>query len=142
MKISARNQFHGKVAQVTLGAVNAEVLVTLTSGEQLAAIVTNESVKSLNLKEGAAVIVLFKASSVLVMTDATGIRLSARNNLKGKVTSLEKGPIHAEVGIGLASGDSVYATITHAACDALGIAVGREATAVIKAPQVILGVPD
>lgn len=141
MKISARNQFHGKVAQVVLGAVNAEVLVTLAGGEQIVAIVTNESVKSLDLKAGADVIALIKASSVLVMTDDTGIRLSARNSLSGKVTALENGPIHAEVSIGLASGERVHATITHAACDALGLAEGVEATAVIKAPLVILGVP-
>lgn len=142
MKISARNQFRGKVAAVTTGAVNAEVVVTLTGGEQIVAVVTNESVKSLNLKQDSEVVALVKASSVLVMTDDTGIRLSARNSLKGKVTALEKGPIHAEVTIGLASGDSVHATITHAACDALGLAEGIDATAVIKAPWVILGVPN
>ncbi len=141
MKISARNQFRGKVAQVTLGVVNAEVLVTLPGGQQIVAIVTNESVKSLNLKEGAEAIALIKASSVLVMTDDADIRLSTRNSLKGKVTALEKGPIHAEVSIGLGSGDSVHATITHAACDALGLEEGVDATAVIKAPLVILGVP-
>ena len=142
MKISARNQFRGKVAWVTLGAVNAEVGVTLPGGEQIVATVTNESVKSLNIKVDADVIALIKASSVLVMTDATGIRLSARNSLKGQVTTLEKGPIHAEVSISLASGESVHATITQAACDALGLAEGVDATAVIKAPSVILGVPD
>lgn len=142
MKISARNQFRGKVAQATMGAVNAEVLVTLTGGEQIIAIVTNESVRSLDLKAGADVIALVKASSVLVMTDDTGIRLSARNSLSGRVKALEKGSIHAEVSIGLPSGDSVHATITHAACDALGLAEGVDATAVIKAPSVILGVPD
>ncbi|MEA3643558.1 MAG: TOBE domain-containing protein [Lamprobacter sp.] len=142
MKISARNQFHGKVAQVTMGAVNAQVLVTLAGGEQIVAIVTNESVKSLDLKASADVIALVKASSVLVMTDDTGIRLSARNSLSGKVNALEKGPIHAEVSIGLPSGESVHATITHVACDTLGLAEGVDATAVIKAPSVILGVPE
>ncbi|MFP4076349.1 MAG: hypothetical protein ACLFTD_07670 [Halochromatium sp.] len=39
------------------------------------------------------------------------------------------------------SGDSVHATIAHAACAALGLAEGVEATAVIKASLVILGVP-
>ncbi|MFW6258861.1 MAG: TOBE domain-containing protein [Halochromatium sp.] len=58
-----------------------------------------------------------------------------------RVTALEKGPIHAGVSIGLASGDSVHATMTHAACTALGLAEGVEATAVIKPSLVILGVP-
>jgi molybdate transport system regulatory protein len=142
MKISARNQFRGKVARVTLGAVNAEVAVTLAGGEEMVAVVTNESIKSLNLIDGADVVALVKASSVLVMTEDSGLRLSARNSFKGKVTALETGPIHAAVTIGLPSGAAVHATITHAACDALGLAEGVPATAVIKAPQVILGVPD
>ncbi|MBK1706921.1 TOBE domain-containing protein [Halochromatium glycolicum] len=141
MKISARNQFHGEVTSITLGAVNAEVTVTLKGGEQIVAIVTNESVKSLNLKPGSEAVALIKASSVLVMTEGSGVRLSARNSLAGKITALEKGPIHAEVSISLPSGELVHATITHAACDALGLAEGAAATAVIKAPLVILGVP-
>jgi molybdate transport system regulatory protein len=141
MKISARNQFHGKVVSVKSGAVNAEVVVALSGGDEVVAVVTEESVKSLNLIAGSDVIALFKASSVLVMTDADGIRLSARNSLKGTVTALEKGPVNAEVTIGLPSGDAVHATITHGACDALGLAEGVSATAVVKAPLVILGVP-
>jgi len=75
------------------------------------------------------------------MTDDSGMRLSARNSLKGRVTALEKGPISAEVTITLSSGETVYATITHASCNALGLAEGVAATAVIKAPLIILGVP-
>jgi molybdate transport system regulatory protein len=141
MKISARNQLRGTVAAVTPGAINAEVVVALPGGGEIVAIVTNESVKSLNLKEGAEAIALIKASSVLVMTDDAGVRLSARNSLAGTVTALDKGPIHAEVTITLPSGEEVHATITHNACDALGLAEGVAATAVIKAPLVILGVP-
>ena len=141
MKISARNQFRGKVASVTPGAVNAEVVVALPGGEEIVAVVTSESVKSLNLKHGVDVVALVKASSVLVMTDASGVRLSARNSLTGKVSALDKGPIHAEVTITLPTGDAVHATITHKACDALGLAEGVAATALIKAPLVILGVP-
>jgi len=141
MKISARNQFRGKVLSLTKGAVNAEVVMSLSAGQQLVAVVTNESVKSLGLKEGAETIALVKASSVLVMTDDSGVRLSARNSLSGTVTALDKGPIHAEVTITLPSGDEVHATITHKACDALGLKEGVPATALIKAPMVILGVP-
>jgi molybdate transport system regulatory protein len=141
MKISARNQFRGTVVSVTEGAVNAEVTVALPGGQEIVAVVTKESVKSLNLRPGAEAVALFKASSVLVMTEDAGVRLSARNSLAGKVTTLDKGPIHAEVTIALPAGEEVHATITHKACDALGLAEGVAATAVIKAPLVILGVP-
>jgi molybdate transport system regulatory protein len=75
------------------------------------------------------------------MTDGSGVRLSARNSLAGTVSGLEVGPIHAEVTITLPSGDEVHATVTHKACAALGLKEGVPATAVIKAPLVILGVP-
>ncbi len=141
MKISARNQFHGKVASVTLGAVNAEVVVALPSGREIVAIVTNGSVKSLNLNPGVDVVALVKASSVLIMTGDSGLRLSARNSLEGTVAELKQGPVHAEVTIRLSSGEAVHATITNAACEALGLAEGAPAAAVIKAPLVVLGVP-
>jgi molybdate transport system regulatory protein len=141
MKISARNSFRGKVTSVTSGAVNAEVAVRLPGGGQLVAVVTDESVKSLDLSVGADVIALFNASSVLLITDDSGVRLSARNSLKGTVTALDKGPVNAEITITLPTGDAVHATITRAACEALGLAEGVAATAVIKASLVILGVP-
>jgi len=141
MKISARNQFSGTVAAVKAGAVNSEVELTLPGGHTLVAVVTNESAKALNLKAGAAAVALVKASSVLVMTDGSGLRLSARNCLAGTVKSLTSGPVNAEVTIALGGGTEVHATITHAAVTELGLKEGGAATAVFKAPSVILGVP-
>lgn len=141
MKISARNQFRGKIASVTPGAVNTEVALGLPGGEQIVAHVSNESAKTLNLKVGDEALALVKASLVLVMTDASGFRLSARNCLGGTVKSLNKGPVHAEVAIALSDGTEVHATITHGACDELGLQEGLPATAVFKAPSVILAVP-
>lgn len=141
MKISARNQFRGKVVSITSGAVNAEVTLAMPGGREIVAIITNDSVKALNLKPGTEAVALVKASSVLVMTEDSGVRLSARNCFAGTVSALEVGPIHAEVTISLPAGGEVHATITHKACQALGLAEGIAATAVIKAPLVIIGVP-
>src|SRR5512139_806778 len=44
MKSSARNQFQGRVTRITLGAVNAEVIIELPGGDELVSIITNESV--------------------------------------------------------------------------------------------------
>jgi len=65
-KVSSRNQLAGKVAAVTPGAVNAEVVIDLDGGGSIAAIVTEGSVKSLGLAPGKPAIALFKASSVIV----------------------------------------------------------------------------
>ncbi len=141
MKISARNQFQGKVETVKAGAVNSEVDLVLPGGQKIVAMVTNESAKSLGLKAGTDAVALVKASSVLVMTDSSGLRLSARNCLAGTVKSLTLGPVNAEVTIALAGGAEVHATITHGAVTDLGLKEGGAATAVFKAPSVILGVP-
>ncbi|MGI4812212.1 MAG: TOBE domain-containing protein, partial [Janthinobacterium lividum] len=66
VKLSARNQLAGKVAEIKDGAVNAEVVVELPGGERVAAIITRESLTTLGLQAGAPVVALFKASSVIV----------------------------------------------------------------------------
>jgi len=141
MKISARNVFQGTISAIMTGSVNSEVDINLGGNDKIVAIVTNGSVKSLELATGKAVTALIKASSVLIMTDSSGIKLSARNVLAGKVSKLVNGLISSEVSITLPSGITVYATITHDAVEELGIKVGVDASAVFKAPSVILGVP-
>jgi molybdate transport system regulatory protein len=64
--------------------------------------------------------------------------ISARNMFQGKVTALHEGPIHAEVELTTTAGDRIVATVTDASVKSLGIALGKEAVAVIKAPWVVL----
>lgn len=70
--------------------------------------------------------------------------ISARNVFKGKVTALKEGPIHAEVEISTAGGDTIVATVTDASVRSLGLAVGKDAVAVVKAPWITLlaGTPE
>ena len=68
------------------------------------------------------------------------MKLSARNVLKGKVVSVEKGSTTAHVKIEIASGQVVTSAITNEAVDALGLKVGGEAYAVIKSSDVIIAV--
>jgi molybdopterin-binding protein len=69
MKISARNMLKGKVKQVTMGAVNAEVIIELPGGTEIASIITITSAKNLGLKEGQEVYAVIKASNMMVATD-------------------------------------------------------------------------
>ncbi|CAG1771581.1 partial Molybdenum-pterin-binding protein MopA, partial [uncultured bacterium] len=81
MKVSARNQFSGTVSDVNIGAVNAEVSVSLASGAVIIASVTKESVNNLNIKAGISAIALVKAPQIILVTDFGGYKLSARNQL-------------------------------------------------------------
>ena len=141
MKVSARNVFKGQVSQVQDGAVNAEVVLTLSGGEQLVAVVTMESVRNLGIAVGKEAVALIKAPWVMLMTESSDIRLSARNCLEGKVLSVNDGAVNAEVVIELAGGSKVYSIVTRDAVAELGLAPGVSATAVIKASHIILGVP-
>jgi molybdate transport system regulatory protein len=140
MKISARNVFDGSVEEVKLGAVNSDV--ALAGGIKIVATVTNASAKELGLAASKPVMAIIKASSVMVLTEGDGVKLSARNRLEGTISALTEGPVSTEVAITLANGNTVCATITHDASMALGLKVGARATAIFKAPSVILGVPS
>ncbi|PTD97735.1 TOBE domain-containing protein [Pseudothauera lacus] len=141
MKVSARNIFRGKVAATRPGTVNAEVDIDLGGGDHLTAVVTLTSLKELGLSTGCAVIALVKAPWVMVLTDASGVKLSARNKLAGTVKAVEVGAVNAEVCIALPGGTEVMAVITRDAVNELGLKAGVAATAVIKASHVVLGVP-
>lgn len=140
MKISARNIFKGKVTAIKAGAINSEIDLNTAAGDKIVAMVTNESVKTLGLTVGKEAVALIKASSVLVLTEGDGLRLSARNCLKGKIANVKEGPVSAEVSIALPGGNTVHATITRDASSELGLKAGADATAVFKASAVILAV--
>jgi molybdopterin-binding protein len=67
-------------------------------------------------------------------------KLSARNQLKGKVVEARKGQTTAHVRIDIGGGVILTASITNEAVDDLGLKVGDEAWAVIKASDVMIGV--
>ena len=65
-KFSARNQLAGKVTNVTRGAVNSEVSLSLSGGSKISAVVTNDAVADLQLASGKSSIALIKASHVIL----------------------------------------------------------------------------
>ncbi|HMO06902.1 MAG TPA: TOBE domain-containing protein [Paracoccaceae bacterium] len=67
------------------------------------------------------------------------MKLSARNQLSGTVTGIEKGVTTTIVRLDC-NGSTITASITNAAAEELGLAVGKPATAIIKASDVMIGV--
>lgn len=68
------------------------------------------------------------------------MRLSARNILRGKVKSIVPGSVNDEIVIELPGGLEVVSIITKTSTASLGLAVGKEAYAVIKASSVMVAV--
>jgi molybdopterin-binding protein len=69
------------------------------------------------------------------------MRLSARNKISARVTSITRGEATANVALD-AGGLRLVASVTVEAVEELGLAEGSEVTAVIKASDLILAVPD
>ena len=67
------------------------------------------------------------------------MRISARNILKGTIVAVEKGATTAHVRLDV-NGAILTASITNESVEALGLVVGQEASAVIKASDVMIGV--
>lgn len=68
------------------------------------------------------------------------MRLSARNQLKGRIVEVTKGQTTAHVRIDIGGGVIVTASVTNEAVDELGLRVGEAAHAVIKASDVMVAV--
>ena len=140
MQISARNQFNGIVKDIRNGAVNSEVTVSLPTGQEIVAAVTCESVSNLGLEKGKAVVVLIKAGSILIANNLDNIKLSARNQLSGIISHIERGSVNSIVDLDLGNGLALSAGITMKSSDLLNLVPGQKATAIFKAGAVILGV--
>lgn len=140
LRTSARNQFVGTVSSVRAGAVNDEVELALPGGTRIVAIVTRESTQALGLRTGITAFALLKSSSVIIATGLEGAKVSARNQLHGRIEQVTPGAVNAEVVMALEGGGSVGATVTQASLAELNLAPGARATALFKASSVILAV--
>jgi molybdate transport system regulatory protein len=63
---------------------------------------------------------------------------SARNQLSGKVSAIQRGAVNDEVEITLPDGQRVVAVVTHSSTESLGLKPGVDAFALIKASWIIL----
>ena len=68
------------------------------------------------------------------------MKLSARNQFKGKILDIQEGAVNGIVKIDIGGGNVISATISMTSIKELGLQVGGEAYAVIKATSVMDGV--
>ena len=65
------------------------------------------------------------------------MHLSARNQLKGKIVDIKEGPVSTEVTVEIGEA-KIVSSITSTSAKQMKLAVGDEATAVIKASSVMI----
>ena len=66
MEYSARNQLKGKITNVELGAVMANIKIEVSEPNTITAVITKESAERLGLTEGDDVVALIKSTEVIV----------------------------------------------------------------------------
>ena len=135
--ISARNQFQGTITEVKEGAVNGIVKLNISGGNHISATISMDSIKELSLVAGKEATAIVKATEVMMANGK--LNISARNQLTGTVSAIEEGAVNAIVKLDVAEGVKISSTISMEAVKELGLAVGKEATAIIKATSVMIG---
>lgn len=68
------------------------------------------------------------------------MRISARNIIKGTVEEIIVGAVNSEVVIKTAGGETIVSIITKESAESLGLKVGKEVYAVIKASNVMVAI--
>lgn len=140
VKTSARNQFFGKVSAIKLGPVNVEVELTLTGGDKIHSVITHDGLESLGLEIGHEAWALVNAAWIILALPDTAGKLSARNQLMGKIARVIQGNVNTEVILQLDGGNTVSVVITNESVQHLDLKEGVVACAAFKASSVILGV--
>jgi molybdate transport system regulatory protein len=73
------------------------------------------------------------------ISEVKSVKLSARNSLKGKVVSVEKGVITAKVKVEILVPATITSVITKEAVEDLDVKVGDEVQVVVKSTEVMIG---
>jgi molybdopterin-binding protein len=68
------------------------------------------------------------------------MELSARNVLKGKVKKVTPGVVNSEIIVEIAGGVEMVSIITKSSAERLGLKPGKDAYAIIKASNVMIGI--
>lgn len=108
----------------------------------IVALITRASTVSLGLHEGRRVLAFIKAPAVMLARLDADARLSARNQLSGRIARIVGGTHQAEVGVDVGPNTRITATLDGEDLRAMALAEGQDITVVFKASDVLLGTLD
>ncbi|EFE90913.1 TOBE domain protein [Oribacterium sp. oral taxon 078 str. F0262] len=136
--ISARNKIKGTIREVKEGAVNGIVKLETPKGHKVSATISMEAIRELSLKAGKEATAVIKATEVMMANDF--LKISARNQFRGKITEILPGAVNAIVKLDVDAEFGLSSTISLEAVKELSLKAGEEAVAVIKATSVMISV--
>jgi molybdate transport system regulatory protein len=142
IQTSARNKLSGTIQHIKTGAVNDEITLKLNDNTAIVASISSESTTDLGLCIGKRALAFIKASSVILGLPGGDTRLSARNQLPGRIVRIVEGAVNTEVSIELEGGQILAAMLSRDSGLSQQLREGQPAYAIFKASSVILGVLD
>lgn len=137
LRTSARNQFRGKITEVTSGTVNCDVHIGLSDSVHITATITHDSYARMELDIGSEVIALIKSSWVELEDNANGQQRNT-NELSGTITQFTEGEDGAEVTIDLGDEKTLCAVVDADRCASLKLTDGKQVKAWFNPSSVIL----
>ena len=136
LQTSARNQWFGTITALDHQQVQQHVDVLLADGTtSLKVAITAQSAQRLDLTQGKEVLVLLKAPWVDITTDHVTAQ-QADNQLRGRISHIERGELQCEVLMALPDGQQLCATVP--AQQAQDLKEAAEVTAYFNADKAIL----
>lgn len=140
IKTSANNQWFASVNSIDIGAVSAEIGLSLKGGQQVIASLALTELYSLNLKPEDDVLLLVELSEITLLPVTQSHALSARNVFNGTVIRAQREAVDCEVALRLTGGDTLSAVIDRDSADQLPLQPGSTLVAAFKSNAVMLAV--
>ena len=136
MKISARNQLAASVTEITEGQVNGLVGLRLADGHRIIANISMKAIEWMKLRKDKPAYAVIKATEVMIATEP--VRISARNQLPGRIVDLSEGAVNGMVLIDIGGGQQISSTVSMESVRKLGLHRGMDVFAVFKATSVMV----
>jgi molybdopterin-binding protein len=68
------------------------------------------------------------------------MKISSRNQLKGTIKMIKKGPVNSEIIVNLPGGNEIVSVITTYSAEKMELKEGSQVYVVIKASEVMIGI--
>ena len=137
-KFSLINQFHGRIAVISMGEVNVELVILLSNQESIVATAGLSAFEKMDARLNSPVTALVRESTILLSSEEDTPMLSTRNSMSGIVSSIKKGPVNAEVTLQIKGNASLVSTIGIDELNILKCHPGDRVSANFKASEVII----
>jgi molybdate transport system regulatory protein len=136
VKSSARNQLHGQIAKISADGQFTHAVIELAHGLRIDAVwMTGDQPAP---KLGEQVVALVKASELILLQSDVRGSLLGTNHIPCSVVRMTGGAVNTLIGLVSPQGQTLAASITNEASEALGLAIGDSVIAAFSPMAVMV----